>query len=108
MRALKVPVRPQVSVEITNTVKGGDADWALGAAIVHVLQSSRSPSHGAGAQGSSGTDWLGIMASLAVVALLLTLVRILVWPRLKRLKQPKYSTSPEATKVGKVDNGPAE
>lgn len=113
LRALKIPNLSGVSVEITNSVKGGDADWALGAAVMHVLQAGAHPNlrgEEGGSQGGWGTSWVGIATSFVAASALLALARISVWPRLKRLGQGgrKRATSPEATKVGKVEGGPAE
>uniref|UniRef100_A0A7S4SZT8 Apyrase n=1 Tax=Alexandrium monilatum TaxID=311494 RepID=A0A7S4SZT8_9DINO len=103
LRSLRVPTRPGVTVEITNSVKGGDADWALGAAIVHVLERLVDGPPSSPGTSRIGTSWMGMFAGLAAASLLAIVIRKAVWPRLRgKVGWPvKQATSPPASYLGK-------
>jgi len=97
LRSLGLASRPPgVSVEIANAVKGGDVDWALGAALVHILEAKEEGQAG----GASGPSWIGLVVAFAAAPLLFVLARA-VWPRVQG-RSLKRHQSPGATTVGKA------
>jgi len=62
LQALKIPTTPGVKVQVMRKINGGDVDWALGAALVHFLQ-SRANGNG-----------LGVVRIISFIAAALVLV----------------------------------
>lgn len=71
LQALQVGSTPGIEMEITNTINGGDADWALGAALVHSLRNIQQNPDGLQRAGGGRTSTWVLFASLMVLAPLL-------------------------------------
>eukprot|EP00419_Tripos_fusus_P030639 CAMPEP_0172783480 /NCGR_PEP_ID=MMETSP1074-20121228/204455_1 /TAXON_ID=2916 /ORGANISM="Ceratium fusus, Strain PA161109" /LENGTH=586 /DNA_ID=CAMNT_0013620469 /DNA_START=16 /DNA_END=1778 /DNA_ORIENTATION=+ len=77
LQALRAAATPGVEVEIANTINGREADWALGAAVVHSLRdfqqepAQQSHRHSHGGPQSVGDRALVMLASFVLMAALL-------------------------------------
>merc|ERR1719362_65937 len=104
MSALQAPSIPSVHVQIANQINGSDADWALGAAVIHILerhQERETDSHFA--------FFVPTLSLVLMAVLALVVVRGLCLPQLRRMlqAQPKRQYGPKATKIGAKDAVPA-
>lgn len=70
LQTLRGAAAPGLQVEIANTINGSAADWALGAALVHVLQSLPHRDGGSSLSGFSGSmaGWALLAAFLVPAA----------------------------------------
>mmetsp|Transcript_98860 Transcript_98860/g.196041 ORF Transcript_98860/g.196041 Transcript_98860/m.196041 type:complete len:129 (-) Transcript_98860:4-390(-) len=105
LSALRAPSSPSVDIQITNQINGSDADWALGAALVHILE--RHPDK------ESDSYFAYVVPTLLLVltvVLALVVVRGLCLPQLRGVfqAQQKRLYGPAATKIGVNGAGPVE
>lgn len=86
--ALQVTYRPGVHVEIARQIKGGDIDWALGAALMHFIDRG---------MGETGEDPVSLPMRIALVIMsllgMLGFIRFFVAPRCTTLKQVQHAGS---------------
>lgn len=96
MDALKASHRPGVKVQIARQINGADIDWAMGAALMHFINSGLG---GAGENPVSLTMRIGLVI-LSLLGLL-GVIRIFVAPRCLAFKQAQHAGSQiVATTIG--------
>jgi len=96
LRALGAPTAKGVSVSIANSVGGGDVDWALGAALLHIMELQNR------VQAAPGVELNIVGAGIALSAFIASIImaRAALCPQVKNGKLRKRTRSPEATKIG--------